>query len=133
MCSRRKAFLPVLLLAGCFVLTLGRGAASAQFRGGHGGHGGGGGGRNRTMGVPFGDFGNLRFATGGHRVDRRRLHSAGFGPLYDAPYYYDDSYAEEDHERGPREPDGKAGGTHSGYCDVSSHSYPQNCVWKDGP
>ena len=124
--------LPAFLLAGFVVLTLGRGAAWAEFRGGHGGHGGGSGGGHRIMGVPFGDFGNFRFATGGHRADRRRSNGVGFGPLYDAPYY--DTYVEDDYERGAREAHGRpAGVQHSGYCDVSSHSYPQDCVWKDGP
>ena len=107
---------------------VGSGAAWAGSRGGHGGHGGGSGG-GRIEGVPFGDFGNFRFATGGHRVDRRRGDGVGFGPLWDAPYY--DTYVEPDDARAPRAA-AAAGPSHSGYCDVSG-SYPQNCVWKDGP
>src|SRR5689334_10055503 len=63
-----------------------------------------------------------------HRRDRRRFFPYVAGVPYDDWYWddqdYGDPYASDTSARGPE---------HSGYCDVSPHAYPQNCVWKAGP
>jgi len=132
--------LPVVFLAG-LILTLGSAAAWPAMGGGQMGvHLGGSGavGHMSTgprMGVPHSGFrasrfvgrrsGALRFVHGGR--GRR-----GFFPYsyYGYGYPYDDGYGygyEEQEQHNPR------GSPHSGYCDVSSHSFPQFCVWKEGP
>jgi hypothetical protein len=58
----------------------------------------------------------------GHRHEGEILTSVDGYPYYDE---YPDAYAEEPAER-------PSPARHSGYCDVSN-SYPQFCVWKDGP
>lgn len=73
-------------------------------------------------------FGALRFAHGG-RGRRGFFPYFYYGyPYYGYPYDYGYDYGyEEDYPRNPR------GSPNSGYCDVSSHSFPQFCVWKKGP
>ena len=69
--------------------------------------------------------GDQRFAHGRHR---RR----GFFPYFDAYPYYDEDvldYGYDPHYSNNPYPSGYP---HGGHCDVTSHSYPQYCVWKDG-
>jgi hypothetical protein len=133
----RDGCLPVFLLAGFLALALGSDAAWPAVAGSHaGGHVGGfDGGGHLGMGVPRGgEFGggflgrrfrDRRFAHGRHR---RR----GFFPYLGAyPYYGEDDLAYGDEPHHPNNPS-PSGYAHGGHCDVSSHSYPQYCVWKDG-
>ena len=90
-----------------------------------------GGGGAVHAGVPRSGFVAGRFASGrfGNRFARGRHRGRGFpiGYLGD-PYWY--GY-DQDYEY---EPGSYPGGyRHSGYCDVSPRSFPQDCVWKDGP
>jgi hypothetical protein len=125
----RVGRLPVFLLAGFFVLALGSAAAWPAVRGGHGGLGGGG---RVGMGVPRLGFGDGRFAGrvfGDHRFAHGRRGRRGFFPSF----YYGGGYgSDQDYEYDARSSYPR-GYWHSGYCDVSPHSYPQDCVWKDGP
>jgi len=103
--------------------------------GSHGsGHVGGFGGDARLgMGVPRGgDFGRGRFV-GRPFGDRRFAHGRhgrrGSFPYVGAyPYYYD----EDDLDYGYAPHDSHNPYPNGGHCDVSSHSFPQICVWKDG-
>lgn len=86
------------------------------------------------MGVPRSGFGGVRFAGrrfGDHRFVHGRRHRGGFFPyFYDGdPYWYG---CDQDHEYEARYSYPRDY-WHSGYCDVSPRSYPQDCVWKDGP
>src|SRR5438309_11801006 len=116
----RDRWLPVLLLAAFFVITLGSGAAWPAMGGGHGGgHGGGFGG-----GHPGGSFSGGRGFGDGHFGGRRFPHGhRGPGvfvfPYFDDPYYgYDPYYP---------------GYPYAAYCDAYSPSYArQYCYW-DGP
>ena len=47
-----------------------------------------------------------------------------YGDEYDLDYGYDPHYSYNPYP---------SGYPNAGHCDVSSHSYPQYCVWKDGP
>jgi len=66
-----------------------------------------------------------RFAHGRHR-------GRGFFPYFgDYPYYDEDDvdYGYDPHSSSNPYPSGYP---HGGHCDVTSHSYPQYCVWKNG-
>ena len=131
----RDGCLSVFLLAGLLALAPRSDAAWAAVAGSHaGGHVGGfrGGGR-LGMDVPRGgEFGggfvgrrsgDQRFAHGRHR-------GRGFFPYFDDyPYYEDLDYGYDPHSSSNPYPSGYP---HGGHCDVTSHSYPQYCVWKDG-
>src|SRR6266403_1691219 len=114
----REGRLPVVLLAALFALTLGSDAAWPAVGGSHGGGHIGGFGGGRFVGRRFGD----------HRFARGRHGRRGF--LGDFAYPYDDEY-DLDYGYDPHYsyPSGYPDG---GHCDVSSHTYPQYCVWKDG-
>jgi len=132
----RDSCLPIFLLAGFFALALGSDPAWPDVAGGHvGGHvGGSGGGGHHGTGVRRGgEFGGGRFVGrrfGDHRFAHGHHGRRGFFPYFDA-YPYDDAY-DLDYGYDPHYsyPSGYPNG---GHCDVSSHSYPQYCVWKDGP
>ena len=135
----RDGRLSIFLLAGFFALALGSDAAWPAVAGSHaGGHVGefGGGGRLGT-GVPRGGkfgggrfvgrrFGDHRFAHGQHgrRGFFPYLGAYPYGDEYDLDYGYDPHYSYNPYP---------SGYPNAGHCDVSSHSYPQYCVWKDGP
>jgi hypothetical protein len=136
--GHRGGCLPIFVLAGFFLLALGSGRACAVAAGGHGGghmggfHGGGfhGGGRVGAA-FPRGGFGIGHFAGrhfGGRRFAHGRHALGGF--VYGDPFYdwygYDQDYEYPAGYGAPRRY------RPSGYCDVS-HTYPQYCVWKDGP
>ena len=130
----RNGCLPVFLLAGFLALALGSDAAWAAMAGSHGGGqvGGFGGGGRLGTGVPRGgEFGGGRFVgrrSGDHRFAHGHHGRRGFFPYFDT-YPYDD----EDDQHYSYNPN-PSGYPHSGYCDVSPRSsYPQYCVWKDGP
>jgi hypothetical protein len=75
------------------------------------------------VGRRFGD--HQRFAHGRHR---RR----GFFPYFgDYPYFDEDEldYGYDPYYSNNPYPSGYPQG---GHCDVTSHSYPQYCVWKEG-
>ena len=120
----RDGRLPAFLLAALFALALGSPEAWPAVRSGGGGavHAG-----VPRSGFVAGRFAGRRF---GDRFARGRHRGRGFFPFgYGGdPYWYgyDQDY---EYEPGayPR------GYWHSGYCDVSPRSYPQDCVWKDGP
>jgi len=110
----RDRWLPVLLLAAFFVITLGSGAAWPAMGGGHGGgHGGGFGG-----GHPGGSFPGGR-GFGGGRFGGRSFPHGHRGPrVFVFPYSYDPYYGYD---------------PYAAYCDPYSPSYaPQYCYW-DGP
>jgi len=122
-----------MIFAGCFMLALGRSDAWPAMQEGHGGRGGGGFGAGHVGIVPpLRSLGRPRFAVRrfGHRFARGRHDHGGFFPSY---YPYFDGYGfDEDYDT--EAPDARAPRRqHSGYCEVSSHVFPQNCVWKDGP
>jgi hypothetical protein len=135
----RDGRLWVFLLAGFLALAPGSDAALAAVAGSHAaGHVGGFGGGGRIgTGVPRGrEFGRGRFVGrrfGDHRFAHGHHGRRGFFPyLYAYPYddEYDLDYGYDPHySYGPN----PTGYPHSGYCDVSPRSYPQYCVWKDGP
>jgi len=133
----RDGCLSVFLLAGLLALAPRSDAAWAAVARSHaGGHAGGFGSGDRLgMHVPRGrEFGgrfvgrrssDQRFAHGRHR---RR----GFFPYFDDYPYYDEDvlhYGYDPHYSNNPYPSGYP---HGGHCDVTSHSYPQYCVWKDG-
>jgi len=127
----REGCLPIFLLAGFLALAPGATTGWAAVRGGPGG--GHVGGARIGMAFPGTGFAAGRFA--GRRFgDRRFAHRGGFFPsfLYGDPYWY--GY-DEDYGYDPRYSYAPSprGYQHSGYCDVTSHSYPQFCVWKEGP
>jgi len=101
-----------------------------------GSHVGGFGGAGRLgMGVPRGgEFGRGRFVGrrfGDHRFAHGRHGRRGFFPYFYGDPYYSDGY-DVDYEYGP--PDSYPRGyPRAGHCEVSSRSYPQYCVWKEGP
>jgi len=121
------------LLAG--VLVFGEGTAGAALQGGQpAGHVGGGSGRGARVdaSVARPPSAEHRFSgrrAGDHRFDRGRRDGRRFFPyLGDVPYFDDEGYAyDEGYEPRPRQ------SPRSGYCDVSSNSFPQFCVWKPGP
>jgi hypothetical protein len=124
----RNGRLPVFLLAG-LLLALGSAEAWPALREGHAGLGGSG---SVHAGVPPLGIGGGRFA-GRRFSDPRsahgRRHRRDFFPFLggDPYWWYDQDYGYEAGYSYPR------GYWHSGYCDVSPRSYPQDCVWKDGP
>jgi len=84
------------------------------------------------MSVPHSGFrdGRLGRRFGAHRFAHGGRGRRGFFPYfyYDYPYYDGYWYGyDEEYEHNPR------GSPNSGYCDVSSRSFPQFCVWKKGP
>lgn len=138
---------PGFVLAG-FLIALGAGSAFAAGHGGLGGPAAMGGFHSVSTGGPTGGaIGHLGFIGGGAAAihggmggrfhgrargkfrSRHRHHDDGFlpGAYYGYPYY-DDVYGYDEEEQYTRR-----GSPHSGYCDVTSHSFPQFCVWKDGP
>ena len=131
----REGRLPVVLLAALFALTLGSDAAWAAVGGSHGGgHIGGGGGHFGTGVARGGAFGGGRFVGrrfGDHRFAHGRHGRRGFFPGFSYPYYdeYDLDYGYDPHYSYNSHPSGYPDG---GHCDVSSHTYPEYCVWKDG-
>ena len=137
MASNRISCLPVFLLVGLVVLALGAGSArSAMVGASRGGHvGGSGGGARAGTALPHAGVASRPFASrpvGHHRFgdgrhDRRHFFPYVAGVPGDDWYWYDQDYGYE--SPGPY----RRGAQHSGYCDVSSNSYPQNCVWKEGP
>ena len=133
----RDGRLPVFLFAALFALALGSDAAWPAVGGSHaGGHVGGfGGGGHLGTGVARGGaFGGGRFVGrrfGDHRFAHGRHGRRGFFPGFSYPYYdeYDLDYGYDPHYSYNSHPSGYPDG---GHCDVSSHTYPQYCVWKDG-
>ena len=122
----RDSWLPVLLLAAFFVITLGNGAVWPAVGGGHaGGQGGGfargghpGGGRPGGSSPRGREFGGGRF--GG----RTFPHEHGGPRVFVFPYFYDPYYGYD-----PYYP----GYPYAAYCDPYSAYYaPQYCYW-DGP
>jgi len=85
--------------------------------------------------VRGGEFGGGRFVGrrfGDHRFAHGHHGRRGFFPYFYAYPYYDDydlDYAYDPQYSYNPYPSGYP---HGGHCDVSSHSYPQYCVWKDG-
>src|SRR6266478_390485 len=110
----RDRWLPVLLLAAFFVITLGSGAVWPAMGGGHGGgHGGGFGG-----GHPGGSFSGGRGFGGGGFGGRSFPHGHRGPRVFVFPYSYDPYYGYD---------------PYAAYCDPYSPSYaPQYCYW-DGP
>jgi hypothetical protein len=134
--SRGRHGRPIVLLAGLVVMTLASGTAWGFMRGAHGaGHvGGSAAGRHGGAAPSRGHFASGPFAShrfGEHRRPHARHDGRRFFPWIYAgdPYlYFYDEYEDDDaghpgahHSRGP------------GFCNVSPHFYPQDCVWKDHP
>jgi hypothetical protein len=132
----RDGCLSIFLLAGLLALAPRSDAARAAVTASHsGGHVGGfGGGRHLGMHVPRGgEFGGgfVSRRSGDQRFAHGRNRRRGFFPYFGYPYYdeadldygYDQYYSNHPYP---------SGYPHGGHCDVTSHSYPQDCVWKDG-
>jgi hypothetical protein len=127
----RAVGFPIFLAVASLVLALAGGTARSTMPAASGGGRNGVGTMHPHAAVPAGrvaarPFGDRRFPH--RRDDRRRFFPYVAGVPYDDWYWddrdYGDPYASDTSPRGRQ---------HSGYCDVSPHSYPQNCVWKEGP
>ncbi len=66
-----------------------------------------------------------RFARGRHR-------GRGFFPYFGDYPYYDEDDVDYGYDPHPSSNPYPSGYPHGGHCDVTSHSYPQYCVWKNG-
>ena len=128
----RNGWLPVFLLAAFFGLALGGETAWAAVAESHsGGHVGGFGGGDRlgTAVARGGESGGGRFARGRLGDHRARGHHGRRG-VFPYAYAYPDEYdldgGYDAYNQSPR------GYPNAGHCDVSTQSYPQYCVWKDG-
>jgi hypothetical protein len=136
---KRSGRVPMFLAAASFAIALGVGApCAATSRAVGGGHAGRSRGARR-LGTARGPFASSPFDDPFARTpfdDRaahgRRHHFSDFvnGVPYGDWYWYDEDWGYDAREEaGPR----RRGYHHSGYCDVAPHTFPQNCVWKEGP